>query len=105
MKCPLCAAPELVVVDSRPVSDSAVRRRRKCLTCGHRLTTMEMPVAEHQQRGAQHARLNEMSELLENMGPDDADTLLQLGRRLTRHEVDEGFSIPFFRRQAIGADA
>ena len=42
MKCPACANKESKVVDSRPVSDgNMIRRRRECLACGKRFTTRE----------------------------------------------------------------
>lgn len=42
MKCIFCYFPESKVVDSRPVDDGAViRRRRECLSCGKRFTTYE----------------------------------------------------------------
>lgn len=40
-KCPICQG-GTGVTDSRP-SGEAIRRRRKCYSCGHRLTTMEIP--------------------------------------------------------------
>jgi transcriptional repressor NrdR len=40
--CPLCQAEDTKVVDSRLASEgAAVRRRRRCLSCGHRFTTFE----------------------------------------------------------------
>ena len=42
MWCPSCGDLEDRVVDSRTVQDGRViRRRRECLTCGHRSTTLE----------------------------------------------------------------
>ncbi len=42
MKCPYCGYPEDKVVDSRATAEeSAVRRRRECLSCGKRFTTYE----------------------------------------------------------------
>ncbi|MBI5153903.1 transcriptional repressor NrdR [Candidatus Poribacteria bacterium] len=42
MKCPDCEAGETRVINSRPAGGgSAVRRRRECLACGHRFTTLE----------------------------------------------------------------
>ncbi|MCK4235476.1 MAG: transcriptional repressor NrdR [Candidatus Krumholzibacteria bacterium] len=42
MRCPACGHEEDKVVDSRSTKDnSAVRRRRECLECGHRFTTYE----------------------------------------------------------------
>lgn len=46
MRCPLCQSDDTKVVDSRPSStESAIRRRRECVRCGHRFTTYERPVA------------------------------------------------------------
>jgi transcriptional repressor NrdR len=40
--CPLCQADDTKVVDSRLASEgAAVRRRRRCPSCGHRFTTFE----------------------------------------------------------------
>src|SRR5688572_21808188 len=40
--CPACQADETKVVDSRVAEEgAAVRRRRQCLSCGHRFTTFE----------------------------------------------------------------
>ncbi len=46
MKCPYCGSEESKVTDSRAMSDGAageggVRRRRECLSCGQRFTTIE----------------------------------------------------------------
>lgn len=42
MRCPSCGHDEDRVVDSRSTKEnSAVRRRRECLQCGHRFTTYE----------------------------------------------------------------
>ena len=42
MRCPLCAADDTRVIDSRPSDGgAAIRRRRRCVTCGHRFTTYE----------------------------------------------------------------
>ena len=40
--CPVCQADDTKVVDSRLASEgTAVRRRRRCPSCGHRFTTFE----------------------------------------------------------------
>lgn len=42
MRCPRCGCQEDKVIDSRSAKDgAAVRRRRECLSCGHRFTTHE----------------------------------------------------------------
>ena len=42
VRCPLCAALDDKVVDSRLAEDgAAIRRRRECLACGRRFTTYE----------------------------------------------------------------
>ncbi len=40
MNCPFCANPETRVTDSRPDQDG-IRRRRECLNCGQRFSTIE----------------------------------------------------------------
>jgi transcriptional repressor NrdR len=42
MRCPFCRHPDSRVVDSREVEDrQMIRRRRSCLRCGRRFTTIE----------------------------------------------------------------
>ncbi len=42
MRCPFCGYEELKVLDSRPVPDGeSIRRRRECLQCARRFTTVE----------------------------------------------------------------
>ncbi len=42
MKCPSCDYDDSKVIDSRSAEDGlAIRRRRECLSCGHRFTTYE----------------------------------------------------------------
>ena len=42
MRCPHCGNIDDKVVDSRPSSDhSVIRRRRECLACATRFTTIE----------------------------------------------------------------
>ena len=45
MRCPSCGADDDKVVDSRPAdTGGAIRRRRECLTCSERFSTMERPI-------------------------------------------------------------
>jgi transcriptional repressor NrdR len=42
MRCPFCAHDDSQVKDSRPTEDNtAIRRRRQCVSCGGRFTTFE----------------------------------------------------------------
>jgi transcriptional repressor NrdR len=42
VRCPQCSGNDDKVVDTRATDDgAAIRRRRECLTCGHRYTTFE----------------------------------------------------------------
>ncbi len=42
MLCPFCGQDDTQVKDSRPADDgSAIRRRRSCIACGQRFTTIE----------------------------------------------------------------
>lgn len=40
MNCPWCGNSQTIVVDSRP-TEYLVRRRRQCVECGGRFTTLE----------------------------------------------------------------
>ena len=42
MNCPVCAAPDSRVLDSRPAENNSIRRRRECPVCGKRFTTYEV---------------------------------------------------------------
>ena len=45
MKCPFCGDQESKVVDSRHSEDGlSIRRRRECLNCQRRFTTMELRI-------------------------------------------------------------
>ena len=44
MKCPYCHSTKTRVLDTREDSAGNIRRRRKCLACGKRFTTLERPV-------------------------------------------------------------
>ena len=48
MNCPKCASTETKVVDSRSTTEPAgnIRRRRECLDCGHRFSTVEQVLRE-----------------------------------------------------------
>ena len=62
MKCPKCGADEDKVLDSRSTRDGfAIRRRRECLSCGHRFTTFEEILREEIQivkRDGRHEEFN-----------------------------------------------
>ena len=45
MHCPRCDSPTKTL-ETRRVPDGAVRRRRECTSCGHRVTTYERAVPE-----------------------------------------------------------
>lgn len=42
LKCPRCWVNDVSVFDSRITPNNSVRRRRGCLACGHRWTTVEV---------------------------------------------------------------
>ena len=47
--CPACGSREVGVIDSRSWEDANERRRRReCSGCGHRWTTIEVPIADLQ---------------------------------------------------------
>lgn len=41
MRCIYCGCEESKVIDTRPVDNNAIRRRRECVRCGKRMTTYE----------------------------------------------------------------
>lgn len=44
MKCPFCGNPDNQVIDTRDTEESAaIRRRRRCLNCNQRFSTVETP--------------------------------------------------------------
>ena len=55
MICPKCKANQLTVVDSRPTSNE-VRRRRECLVCHHRFTTVEISLDRAKKIDAERLR-------------------------------------------------
>ena len=42
--CPACGESGAVCLDSRPLDDGTIRRRRLCRTCSHRWMTVELPL-------------------------------------------------------------
>jgi len=48
MRCPKCSSTETKVIDSRmSKSETSIRRRRECLACGYRFTTVEEVLREN----------------------------------------------------------
>jgi transcriptional repressor NrdR len=45
MHCPRCDSPTRIL-ETRRTPDGAIRRRRECTSCGHRITTYERAVPE-----------------------------------------------------------
>ena len=45
MVCPRCKSTQLRCVDSRPVNGT-VKRRRRCMKCGYRFSTVEVHAAD-----------------------------------------------------------
>ncbi|MEC7287234.1 MAG: transcriptional regulator NrdR, partial [Verrucomicrobiota bacterium] len=42
MRCPKCSSIEIKVLDTRTgKNETSIRRRRECLSCGYRFTTIE----------------------------------------------------------------
>ena len=46
MRCPKCSSDELKVLETRAGSSASTRRRRECLKCNHRFSTMEEVLRE-----------------------------------------------------------
>lgn len=68
MKCEKCDKPTSdKVIDSRELTDgTAIRRRRECLICGHRMTTYEREaIGVLQKQGLHQQDLNAITDPLE----------------------------------------
>lgn len=48
MMCPNCESDQIVVIDSRPHQKNIVYRRRKCLSCDYRFSTIEIEKADYE---------------------------------------------------------
>ena len=46
MQCPKCKAHGLACHDSRPYNET-IRRRRRCLNCGYRFSTVEISIEDY----------------------------------------------------------
>lgn len=72
MKCPACMSVQTLVKDSRPADDGrTVRRRRWCLACGNRFTTLEAHAAAHQHMKAVSAMLARLRRALVDLDVTD----------------------------------
>ena len=67
MNCPSCHS-DMRVMDSRKQAGSTVRRR-ECLSCGHRLSTMEVVVAQRADRPAKATKANKADKTAEQQRP------------------------------------
>lgn len=81
MKCPLCDHDKVRAVDSRPTTGNAIRRRRRCVKCGHRFSTYEIAGSELEEL----ENLKEMSEKLNQLTSRDMKIL-----RATLDAMTEG---------------
>lgn len=48
MICPICKCYDSAVLDSRQNDDGMIRRRRKCLNCGNRYSTLELSATRYE---------------------------------------------------------
>lgn len=62
MRCPACDTADVGVIDSRPTTGNAIRRRRKCNACDHRFTTMER--ADEREAEEAWNRVHQAAEIL-----------------------------------------
>ena len=47
MLCPKCKSENSYVIDCRERKDGNLRRRRTCMDCEHRFTTIEVDIADY----------------------------------------------------------
>jgi len=75
--CPVCRSSTSVVTDTRPWHAS-IKRRRKCVGCGHRWTTIELPADLAERLPAMEEDLKQIARIAETM----AEILAEIVRRL-----------------------
>lgn len=63
MQCPKCNAYGLACSDSRPYNET-IRRRRRCLNCGYRFSTVEISIEDYHKLKENEA---EAAEVLSNL--------------------------------------
>ena len=66
MTCPKCKSAQVYVCDSRQC-ENGTRRRRKCMDCGYRYSTVEISMEELQQYKAKEDFLAEMLRRAQNL--------------------------------------
>lgn len=79
--CPACTKDNDAVKDSRPTNGGKyIRRRRKCLSCGHKWSTIEIPLKEHAGRGGRdkafRTTMENVTSLLAKMKEELGDSQL-----------------------------
>lgn len=42
VRCPACQSPKAATINSRPTDQNSIRRRRECMVCQTRFTTVEV---------------------------------------------------------------
>ena len=72
MKCPNCGSDHSAVYDSRP-RPSSVCRRRECSACGHRWSTIELSIEEHNALRRLYDIVQEAREILEAVDDEKKD--------------------------------
>lgn len=88
MKCPSCQSTNLEVRDTR-ATENSVRRRRECMSCGHRWTTLELDqqTYESAKRLIEGARKGERAANRKRRGGFDIpEHLKEQYRHLTRNQ-------------------
>lgn len=70
LTCPECRAGVSKVIDSRPGSNKGVRRRRECLKCQHRWTTVEVSVLNSQRALQQELKVEYRRQIVSSLQED-----------------------------------
>jgi transcriptional repressor NrdR len=66
MICPECGSDQLSCINSRPALD-CVKRRRECIKCGHRFSTVEISVDRFTKLQAREAKLRHLAGILQGL--------------------------------------
>ena len=93
MRCPKCSSDELKVLETRAGTSASTRRRRVCLKCNHRFSTMEEVLREDLVVVKRDGRRESFDRTKLAMG---------LRRAIAKRPIELSKSTPCFRIPSVG---
>lgn len=58
MRCAKCQSENVKIIDSRKSGNNSIKRRRYCMACGERFSTIEIPIGEYSALKVKECRFN-----------------------------------------------